>query len=77
MGTKTLTITNGAYERLLALKRPKESFSDVVNKLTSKNALLDIVGILSNKEADKLESNIMESRKITESELNKKLGDLR
>lgn len=33
-GTKTLTITEDAYERLNALKRDDESVSDVVNRIT-------------------------------------------
>ncbi len=74
MGTKTITITNEAYERLTTYKENKESFSDVIKKLTSKGSLFDLVGILSNKEAEELkrQRNIlqkemreqMEKRKI-------------
>lgn len=35
MGTKTLTITEDAYNRLKSHKRSDESFSDVVTRLTS------------------------------------------
>lgn len=34
MGTKTISITETAYERLKEYKRNDESFSDVVNRLT-------------------------------------------
>lgn len=34
MATKSITITEAAYERLKAHKRDDESFSDVVNRLT-------------------------------------------
>lgn len=34
MGTKTITITEDAYERLKAHKRAGESFTDVVTRLT-------------------------------------------
>jgi len=34
MATKTISITEKAYERLKAYKKRKESFSDVINKIT-------------------------------------------
>ena len=46
MGTKTINLTDAAYVRLQALKREGESFSDVVDRLTGKFALLELVGIL-------------------------------
>ncbi len=60
---KTLTVTEEAYQRLASRKEPGESFTDVINKLTGKASLMDIVGILSNKEADDLEKRIKETRK--------------
>ncbi|TLZ48514.1 MAG: hypothetical protein E6K18_08840 [Methanobacteriota archaeon] len=45
-----------AYARLHALKRNGESFSDVVDRLTGKFALLDLVGILDAGAAGKLRS---------------------
>ena len=50
MATKTLSITEEAYERLSSKKRGKESFSEVINRITNKKSLLDFVGILSDKE---------------------------
>jgi len=46
MATKTINLSEGAYTRLQALKREGESFSDVVNRLTGKFALLELVGVL-------------------------------
>jgi len=46
MATKTINLTEGAYARLQALKREGESFSDVVDRLTGKFALLELVGVL-------------------------------
>ena len=62
MATKTITITNNAYERLSVFKEPNESFSEVITKLTMKYSILDLVGILSSKEAEELEINIKKTR---------------
>lgn len=60
----TKNITNKAYERLAVFKEPSESFSDVINnKLMKRDSLLDLVGVLSPKEAEELEASINESRK--------------
>jgi len=56
MATKTINLTEGSYARLQALKREGESFSDVVDRLTGKFALLDLVGILDEKTARRLRS---------------------
>ncbi len=54
MATKTINLTEGAYSRLQALKREGESFSDVVDRLTGKFALLELVGILDEETARRL-----------------------
>jgi len=56
MATKTINLTEGSYARLQALKREGESFSDVVDRLTGKFALLDLVGILDEETAGRLRS---------------------
>ncbi|MBI2449122.1 antitoxin VapB family protein [Candidatus Pacearchaeota archaeon] len=71
MATKTITITSEAYERLFAFKEPNESFSDVITKIMRKYSFLDLVGILSPGEAEKLEKNIKEIRKRMRDQLNK------
>jgi len=38
MASKTITITEDVYERLVAHKRGEESFSDVIRRLTSARA---------------------------------------
>ena len=64
MATKTLSITEDAYERLASFKEGKESFSDVITKLTKKNSILDLVGILSPEEGRELKKNLTERRKL-------------
>ncbi len=65
MATKTLTITEDAYERLAALKEGNESFSDVIVKHFPKHSLSELIGILSHKEADELRKHIAERRKAS------------
>lgn len=62
MSTKTITITEEAYERLRAKKSTKESFSDVILKVTRKRRLSDFAGILTEKEGEELEKNIKKTR---------------
>lgn len=54
MATKSITITTDAYEQLMVYKGQKESFSDVISKLTKKSSLRELIGILTPKEAAEL-----------------------
>ncbi len=62
MSTKCITITSEAYERLATFKESTESFSDVINKLTKKSSLLNLVGVLNISEANEVEKYIKETR---------------
>lgn len=62
MATKNISISEEAYKRLASLKRPNESFSVAITRLTGKRSLMDIFGVLSKEEALRLESNIRELR---------------
>ena len=70
MATKTLTITEEAYERLASARKKDESFSKIIIDNFPKHSLLELAGILSNKEADELKKHIkmrrIESRKRIE-----------
>jgi predicted CopG family antitoxin len=63
MATKTLTITEDAYDRLVGLKANNESFSEVIKRILPKVDLRKFHGIISNEFADELEESIKEIRK--------------
>ncbi|MBT3465185.1 hypothetical protein HOD20_05615 [archaeon] len=53
MATKTITITEDAYEILKNLKTNKDSFSDVIKKNLGKSSLKEIYGLLKDSDIDK------------------------
>ncbi len=46
MGNKTISVSDEAYARLKARKKPGESFSDTINRLTSRIRLSELAGVL-------------------------------
>ncbi len=65
MATKTISITEEAYDRLIAKKHEKESFSEVINRITNKVSLLDFAGILTKNESNRLTKSINEARNLS------------
>lgn len=76
MATKCITITVEAYDRLRSQKQERESFSDVINRITGRKSILDLAGLLSPKEADELEKNIQETRVRMRKEIEKRVAEL-
>ena len=70
MATKTISITEEAYERLRTQKAPKESFTDVINRITGKRSIMELAGILSDEEASKMEDFIKKSRLASRTHMN-------
>lgn len=62
MGTKTISLTEEAYNRLKAAKKEGESFSDVVNRISPGVRLGDYWGILDDEAADELREAVEEGR---------------
>ena len=58
MGTKNISISEEAYQRLASLKKPNESFTQVINRLTQKRSILELAGTLSEQEAEEIIENI-------------------
>jgi predicted CopG family antitoxin len=65
VGTKTISISEEAYERLAALKRPNESFTEVVNRLTQKRSILELAGTLTEKEGETIREEIAKLREAS------------
>ena len=60
MGTKTISLEDSAYSRLKAVKRPGESFLDVVNRVlgSSEPSFLDFRGLLHGGSGDRLAETV-------------------
>jgi predicted CopG family antitoxin len=63
MGTKNIAISDEAYQMLKALKRPSESFTDVIERMTRRSAVLELAGIMSKPEATGVEKRVREIRR--------------
>jgi predicted CopG family antitoxin len=60
--SKSIRLSEEAYERLAAHKREDETFSEVVLRLAGERSLLELAGILSDEEADALREAVAERR---------------
>lgn len=62
MGTKTVSLTEEAYERLKAAKKEGESFSEVVNRISPGVRLEEYWGILDDEAGDELREAVVDGR---------------
>ncbi|MFW6436735.1 MAG: antitoxin VapB family protein [Halococcoides sp.] len=67
--SKSIRLSEEAYERLAAHKGDDETFSEVVFRLAGERSLLDIAGILSDEEADDLRDAIEQRRERRQRDL--------
>jgi predicted CopG family antitoxin len=77
MGTRNISISDEAYAKLAAMKGPKESFTDVINRLAGKKSVLDLAGVLSPKEAADLRSSVRFIRSQSEDRLDSSMRRMR
>jgi predicted CopG family antitoxin len=62
MATRTVSLAEDAYEALLAMKLPGESFSDIVRLLTRRESLADLSTAMDVKAAESVARVIESSR---------------
>lgn len=60
--SKSIRLSDDAYERLAAHKRSDETFSELILRLAGERSLLEIAGILTDGEADAMAEAIEERR---------------
>lgn len=65
MGTRNISISEDAYARLTALKKPNESFTQVINRITGKKSILNLAGILTEREAEEFKRTVSASRTLS------------
>jgi predicted CopG family antitoxin len=63
LGTRNISISEEAYSRLAARKKPHESFTDVINRLTEKKSILELAGTLSISESREFKAHLSDLRK--------------
>lgn len=61
---KSISVSEEAYRRLVKLRKPDESISDVIISLTAKPSVLDLVGTLTDEEATYILEHIKKLRKV-------------
>ncbi len=67
--SKSIRLSEEAYDRLAARKREDETFSDVVLRLADERSLLELAGIPSDGEADEVRDAVAERRERRAEEL--------
>jgi len=67
--SKSIRLSEEAYERLAAHKGEDETFSEVVLRLAGERSLSELAGILSDQEADALRDAVDERRERRTEEL--------
>ena len=63
MGTKNIAISDEAYEKLKTLKRPGESFTELIERMTRTRSVVDLAGLLTKDEGLEVKRRVSELRK--------------
>lgn len=65
MGTKNIAISDEAYERLRSLKRPGESFTELIERMTRSRSVADLAGLLTKSEGLEVKKRVSELREAS------------
>jgi len=74
MGFKTITIKDEVYNKLMKLKRPKESFSQLFARLAKKQDLSELCGSWDDAEDPLMYEKLKEMRKEMNEDFDARLG---
>lgn len=77
MATKNISITEEAYARLAVLRRDRESFSEIIKRITHARNIMQFAGILSKNSADALEKTIALQRALYKKNLKERITRMR
>ncbi len=79
MGTKNIAISDEAYQRLRSLKRPGESFTELIERMTRQKGVLELAGVLTPTEGRAMKETIERLRAESSDRMqrvaNKTLGE--
>ena len=62
MPARTVNLSQEAYDLLSSVKKDRESFSDTVMRLAGARSLFDVVGVLDEEQAKRVEERIKAGR---------------
>lgn len=62
MASRTVSLSEDAYQRLARLRRPGESFSDVVRRITPGRSLMELTNVMPKAHAEALARAIEANR---------------
>ena len=77
MGTKTIRLEENVYERIKRQKRPDETFSEAIDRLTDTPSLSELGGIVDPERVEKMEDAIEEADEADAAEVEEVLDEFR
>ncbi len=76
MGSKTISVSDEAYARLKARKKPGESFSDTINRLTSRKRLSELAGVLDENDIRVIEKAVTAIRSQSKDRIRELIAEM-